>query len=163
MGESLFLVSTSILWPQFISPLDVLLQRPTANSFSQPGCHLPWRVIHLDSSKTKLPKPSADPTVYVVNQQPISKTPKSRKKPGKKRRIVLRKRAAAEKAKKEAEAEKRTRRNREKKIKRRQRERERKVALAAAAAAATNGEGSAPANASIDKEGDNASEVDRGD
>lgn len=139
------------------------MQRPTANSFSQPGCHLPWRVIHLDSSKTKLPKPSADPTVYVVNQQPISKTPKSRKKPGKKRRIVLRKRAAAEKAKKEAEAEKRTRRNREKKIKRRQRERERKVALAAAAAAATNGEGSAPANASIDKEGDNASEVDRGD
>lgn len=99
MGESLFLVSTSILWPQFISPLDVLLQRPTANSFSQPGCHLPWRVIHLDSSKTKLPKPSADPTVYVVNQQPISKTPKSRKKPGKKRRIVLRKRAAAERRK----------------------------------------------------------------
>ncbi|KAL2012314.1 hypothetical protein VTN00DRAFT_5032 [Thermoascus crustaceus] len=123
-----------------------------------PGCQLPWRIIHLDPLKTKLPKPSSDPTVYIVNQQPVSKTPKSRKRPGKKRRIVLRKRAAASQAAKEAEAEKRNRRNREKKIKRRQRERERKAALAAAAA----GEGGAPTNVGADKEGD-SSEVDRDD
>lgn len=59
----------------------------------------------------------------------VSKAPKSRKKPGKKRRIILRQRLAAAKTAEADEREKRTRRNREKKIKRRQKERERKATL----------------------------------
>ncbi|KAL1970047.1 hypothetical protein VTN77DRAFT_6452 [Rasamsonia byssochlamydoides] len=98
-----------------------------------PGCHLPWRVIHLKSSHVKLPAGSA-PAQNIAS----SPTKPRKKKPGKKRRIILRKRAAAAEAAKQAEAEKRNKKNREKKIKRRQRERERKAALAAAAAAAAN-------------------------
>lgn len=58
------------------------------------------------------------------------KSPKSRKKPGKKRRIQLRKRADIAKAAQETEAEKRNRKNRERKIKRRQKAREQKAAAA---------------------------------
>ncbi|KAJ9354385.1 hypothetical protein DTO027B9_4728 [Paecilomyces variotii] len=97
-----------------------------------PGCHLPWRVIRLDRAKTKLPRPSADPTVIQLVNPSIKASPKSRKKPGKKRRLVLRKRAAAAEAAKLTEAEKRNKRNREKKIKRRQKAREQKAALAGA-------------------------------
>ncbi|KAL1877172.1 hypothetical protein Plec18167_004860 [Paecilomyces lecythidis] len=113
-----------------------------------PGCHLPWRVIRLDRAKTKLPRPSADPTVIHLVNPSIKASPKSRKKPGKKRRLVLRKRAAAAEAAKLTEAEKRNKRNREKKIKRRQKAREQKAAAAGAggstqASSVADGEGNA--------------------
>lgn len=96
----------------------------------QPGCHLPWRVIHLKRHQTKLPPKSKDVPIYVVEGAPSSKSPKTRKKPGKKRRVQLRKRAETAKAAQETEAEKRNRKNRERKIKRRQKAREQKAASA---------------------------------
>ncbi|KAJ5959391.1 uncharacterized protein N7479_006541 [Penicillium vulpinum] len=101
-----------------------------ANSLVWPGCHLPWRVIHLKRHQTKLPRPANSLPVYVVEGAPVSKSPLTRKKPGKKRRVQLRKRAAAAQAAKENEAEKRTRKNRERKLKRRQKAREQKAAAA---------------------------------
>lgn len=92
-----------------------------------PGCHLPWRIIQLKRQDTKIP--SKD--VYMVDQPGRTTSPKTRKKPGKKRRIQLRKKVAAANAAKETEAEKRNRKNREKKIKRRQKAREMKAAAAA--------------------------------
>ncbi|KAL4780444.1 hypothetical protein BJX76DRAFT_338075, partial [Aspergillus varians] len=101
---------------------------------SWPGCHLPWRVIHLKREHTKLPKDEKGTvsvaTVCVVD--PPEREPLSRKKPGKKRRIQLRKRAVVADRTKESEAEKRNRKNREKKLKRRQKAREQKAAAAAA-------------------------------
>ncbi|KAJ5905836.1 uncharacterized protein N7473_002752 [Penicillium subrubescens] len=90
-----------------------------------PGCDLPWRVIHLKRHQTKLPK---DIPVYAVEGAPVSKSPLTRKKPGKKRRLQLRKKVAAAAAAKESEAEKRHRKNRERKLKRRQKAREQKAA-----------------------------------
>ncbi|OOQ83500.1 hypothetical protein PEBR_34366 [Penicillium brasilianum] len=98
-----------------------------------PGCDLPWRVIHLKRHQTKLPPSSKNIPVYVVEGAPVSKSPTTRKKPGKKRRVQLRKKVAAAVAAKESEAEKRTRKNRERKIKRRQKAREQKAAAAGAA------------------------------
>lgn len=98
----------------------------------QPGCHLPWRVIHLKRHQTKLPPKDKDVPVYMIEGAPPSKSPKTRKKPGKKRRILLRKRAVAAQVAKENEAEKRTRKNRERKIKRRQKAREQKAAAGTA-------------------------------
>lgn len=79
-----------------------------------------------------LPKdsPVSTPAVYVTDT-PI-RSPKSRKKPGKKRRVQLRKRVTAAETAKEADAEKRNRKNRERKIKRRQKAREMKAAAATA-------------------------------
>ncbi|RLL99007.1 hypothetical protein CFD26_104088 [Aspergillus turcosus] len=101
---------------------------------SWPGCHLPWRVIHLNRQHTKLPRASEDPTAVatICVTNPPTKDPKSRKKPGKKRRIQLRKRIKAAEEGKQREAEKRNRKNRERKIKRRQKARELKAAAAAA-------------------------------
>lgn len=63
---------------------------------------------------------------------PATRTnPKSRKKPGKKRRVQLRKRNVAAVEAKQSEAEKRNRKNRERKIKRRQKARDMKAAAAA--------------------------------
>ncbi|OJD19519.1 hypothetical protein AJ78_00490 [Emergomyces pasteurianus Ep9510] len=100
-----------------------------------PGCHLPWRVIHLktassskDKSK-KSPDSSQPAGVILTNSLGVIKVPKSRNKPGKKRRIVLRQRQAAARTAEEADREKRARRNREKKIKKRQREKQRKATL----------------------------------
>lgn len=106
---------------------------------SWPGCYLPWRVIHLKRQHTKLPPASADPTAVatICITNPPTRDPKSRKKPGKKRRIQLRKRKKAAEEEKQREAEKRNRKNRERKIKRRQKARELKAAAAAAAAAAS--------------------------
>ncbi|KAL4978798.1 hypothetical protein BDW66DRAFT_149002 [Aspergillus desertorum] len=101
-----------------------------------PGCHLPWRVIRLKREQTKLPKGDTDAakgalaTTYIAGSP--ERAPLSCKKPGKKRRIQLRKKAAAAERAKETEAEKRNRKNREKKIKRRQKAREAKAAAAAA-------------------------------
>ncbi|KAJ5594942.1 uncharacterized protein N7459_001150 [Penicillium hispanicum] len=103
-----------------------------AKSQPWPGCHLPWRVIHLKRHQTKLPPKSKDVPVYVVEGALPAKSPKTRKKPGKKRRVQLRKKVAAAEAAKETEAEKRNRKNRERKIKRRQKAREEKAAAAAA-------------------------------
>ncbi|KAJ5168579.1 uncharacterized protein N7482_004173 [Penicillium canariense] len=96
------------------------------------GCNLPWRVIHLKRHQTKLPPASMDVPIYVVEGAPVSKSPTTRKKPGKKRRVQLRKKVAAAEAAKLSEAEKRTRKNRERKIKRRQKSREQKAAAAGA-------------------------------
>ncbi|GAB1215832.1 hypothetical protein ATERTT37_005029 [Aspergillus terreus] len=99
-----------------------------------PGCDLPWRVVHLKRHQTKLPRSTGNDTaasaVYVV--EPADREPKSRKKPGKKRRLQLRKRVTAAEEAKQREAEKRNRKNRERKIKRRQKAREQKAAAAAA-------------------------------
>ncbi|XHG08581.1 hypothetical protein AWENTII_011676 [Aspergillus wentii] len=96
-----------------------------------PGCHLPWRVIHLKRQHTKLPPPSKDAVVCTIDP-PVKASPKTRKKPGKKRRIQLRKRLTAADDAKQKEAEKRNRKNRERKLKRRQKAREEKAAAAAA-------------------------------
>ncbi|KAL4885653.1 hypothetical protein BJY04DRAFT_137062 [Aspergillus karnatakaensis] len=102
---------------------------------SWPGCFLPWKVTRLKREHVKLPKeekgtglPAAAITCVVETPERV---PLSRKKPGKKRRIQLRKRAAVAERAKETEAEKRNRKNREKKIKRRQKAREQKAAAAA--------------------------------
>ncbi|KAK2778024.1 hypothetical protein FQN52_002929 [Onygenales sp. PD_12] len=104
-----------------------------SRSSAWPGCHLPWRVIHLkpgpSKKKSSSSRASNETSISLVNPSVDAKIPKSRKKPGKKRRIVLRQRLAASKAAEEADREKRTRRNREKKIKKRQKEREKKAAL----------------------------------
>ncbi|KAL5000125.1 hypothetical protein BDV10DRAFT_42572 [Aspergillus recurvatus] len=101
-----------------------------------PGCHLPWRVIRLNREHTKLPKVEKGAAKAALATTYIAGTPErvalSRKKPGKKRRIQLRKKAAAAERTKETEAEKRNRKNREKKIKRRQKAREAKAAATAA-------------------------------
>ncbi|KAF9890192.1 hypothetical protein FE257_006104 [Aspergillus nanangensis] len=100
-----------------------------------PGCDLAWRVTRLKRHQTKLPRPSAEElsAAAVCYVESLERTPKSRKKPGKKRRVQLRKRLTAAEKAKESEAEKRNRKNRERKIKRRQKAREMK--------AATGGEG----------------------
>ncbi|KAJ5776232.1 uncharacterized protein N7511_001243 [Penicillium nucicola] len=101
-----------------------------AQSQAWPGCHLPWRVIHLKRHQTKLPRPAGSAPVYVIEGAPISKSPLTRKKPGKKRRVQLRKRVVAAQVAKESEAEKRNRKNHARKIKRRQKAREEKAAAA---------------------------------
>ncbi|KAJ5669822.1 hypothetical protein N7462_010892 [Penicillium macrosclerotiorum] len=95
-----------------------------------PGCNLAWRIIHLKRHQTKLPPASQDMPIYIVQGELASKSPTTRKKPGKKRRIQLRKKVAIAQAAKESEAEKRNRKNRERKIKRRQKAREQKAAAA---------------------------------
>ncbi|KAL2870320.1 DUF2011 domain-containing protein [Aspergillus lucknowensis] len=105
-----------------------------SSSVPWPGCHLPWRVIRLKREHTKLPlgekSMSSTATTYVTES--AERISLSRKKPGKKRRIQLRKRAVIAERAKETEAEKRNRKNREKKIKRRQKAREQKAATATA-------------------------------
>lgn len=91
----------------------------------QPGCHLPWRVIHLKRQDSKLPSGSKSAS-YVAD--PPAGSPKSRKQPGKKRRVQLRKRAKTAELAKETDVEKRNRKNRERKIKRRQKARDMKAA-----------------------------------
>ncbi|KAJ5125681.1 Protein of unknown function DUF2011 [Penicillium atrosanguineum] len=103
-----------------------------AKSQPWPGCHLPWRVTRLKRHQTKLPPKSTDIPIYVVEGAPSTKSPLTRKKPGKKRRVQLRKKVEAAKKTLENEAEKRTRKNRERKLKRRQKAREEKAAKAAA-------------------------------
>ncbi|KAJ5352138.1 Protein of unknown function DUF2011 [Penicillium brevicompactum] len=101
-----------------------------AQSQPWPGCHLPWRVIHLKRHQTKTPRPAGSLPIYVVEGAPLTKSPLTRKKPGKKRRVQLRKRIVAAQVAKENDAEKRTRKNRERKLKRRQKAREQKAAAA---------------------------------
>ncbi|KAL4795085.1 hypothetical protein BDV19DRAFT_363587 [Aspergillus venezuelensis] len=102
---------------------------------SWPGCHLPWRVTYLKREHVKLPKDekgTSTNVTYINTANPPERTPLSRKKPGKKRRIQLRKKTAVADRAKETEAEKRNRKNRERKMKRRQKAREIKAALEAA-------------------------------
>ncbi|KAJ5899367.1 hypothetical protein N7495_004111 [Penicillium taxi] len=93
-----------------------------------PRCERPWRVTHLKRHQTKLP---SKVPVYVVEGALPTKSPKTRKKPGKKRRLQLRKRVAVAQKAKESEAEKRKRQNRERQLKRRQKARDQKAAAAA--------------------------------
>ncbi|KAL3465949.1 hypothetical protein BJX64DRAFT_33449 [Aspergillus heterothallicus] len=116
-----------------------------------PGCDLPWRVIRLKREHTKLP-PGEKGTKITCVPESVERTPLSRKKPGKKRRIQLRKRAVVAERARETEAEKRNRKNREKKIKRRQKAREQK----AAAAAGVGYGGSSDPNQTADEPGRNA-------
>ncbi|KDB24334.1 hypothetical protein H109_03779 [Trichophyton interdigitale MR816] len=97
-----------------------------AASVAWPGCHLPWRVVHIPGPKVKSVS-SATPSTK--SESSLSK----KKKPGKKRRIALRKRVVIKKMAEETEKEKRNRKNRERKVKRRQKEREKKAAARAAA------------------------------
>ncbi|KAJ6134974.1 hypothetical protein N7512_000134 [Penicillium capsulatum] len=97
-----------------------------------PGCDLSWRVIRLKRRQTKLPPKDKDVPIYVVEGAPPSKSPKTRKKPGKKRRLQLRKRIETAQKAKESEAEKRNRKNRERKMKRREKARKEKAAAAGA-------------------------------
>ncbi|RAL17360.1 DUF2011 domain-containing protein [Aspergillus homomorphus CBS 101889] len=132
-----------------------------------PGCYLPWKVIHLKSEKkTKGSNGAKDidakPTAYVVD--PPERVPVSSTKPGKKRRIQLRKRRTArEEAKKREEeeqqrkAEKRNRKNREQKLKRRQKAREQKAAAAAAGGAA-EGQSTQPVEMDVDASSDGGSD-----
>ena len=78
--------------------------------------------MRLKRHQTKLPK-----NIYAVDQPGKTTPSKTRKKPGKKRRVQLRKRSVVAEASKEADAEKRNRKNREKKIKRRQKARDMKA------------------------------------
>lgn len=127
-----------------------------ANSTETPGCHLPWRVFRLDWKYHRVPKSLLGEIQKTSVKTTTEDGEKKKSKPGKKRRIILRTRAAAkaaEKAKAEAtsnmtEAEKRNKKNRERKIKRRQKEREKKAALAAAGGATTitDGVGAASVN-----------------
>ncbi|KAI9778332.1 MAG: hypothetical protein M1839_008119 [Geoglossum umbratile] len=117
-----------------------------------PGCALPWRVTIIKMArllKDHRPIQGADAT----------STPR-RKRPGKKRRILLRKktaakvehkeRAAREKAEKEeAEKEKRTRRNREKKIKKRLRDKLKKTGETVAGGITDSVKGSREATSDI--------------
>ncbi|PGH09138.1 hypothetical protein GX51_00892 [Blastomyces parvus] len=105
-----------------------------ANKRDWPGCYLSWRVTHLQTTprenKSNVPSDSSQTEgVTLLNPLAVTKAPKSRKKPGKKRRIILRRRLAATRTAEAAEREKRTRRNREKKIKKKLREKEKKATL----------------------------------
>jgi hypothetical protein len=96
-----------------------------------PGCHLPWRVTHLKLSNMKVPNSSSKTTAALPSTKEPAEAKKNKSKPGKKRRVILRKRAVAAAALAGmTDAEKRNKKNREKKIKRRQKERDRKAALA---------------------------------
>ncbi|GKZ33416.1 hypothetical protein AbraIFM66950_003272 [Aspergillus brasiliensis] len=114
-----------------------------------PGCHLPWRVVTLKSEK------KGKGAAVTIAKDPAERAPTSLKKPGKKRRIQLRKRVSAaeerkkkEEEKKQLEAEKRNRKNRERKMKRRQKAREEKAAAAATAGGGGGDDGqNAPAGA----------------
>ncbi|PGH11145.1 hypothetical protein AJ80_07247 [Polytolypa hystricis UAMH7299] len=103
-----------------------------ARASAWPGCYLPWRIIHLKpTTTTKQTKTLPSSTPLTLQNPTIPKPPKSHKKPGKKRRIILRKRLAAAKTAEEQDREKRKRRNREKQLKRRQREKGKKAAMRA--------------------------------
>ena len=129
---------SSKLYP--LRPLNLKRDQWLKINALQPGCDLPWRVIHLKRHQTKMPPTAKDVPVYVIEGAPVSKAPSTRKKPGKKRRVQLRKKTAAAVAAKEQEAEKKTRKNRERKLKRRQKAREQKAAAASSSGVAENGD-----------------------
>jgi hypothetical protein len=98
-----------------------------------PGTQLPWRVIHLPSSKVSMPDVSSQAKSMLKVKGPHSADRRTGK-PSKKRRILLRTRAklVIEKAKEKEDhlREKKTRLNREKKIKRKAKEKAEKAKLA---------------------------------
>ena len=107
-----------------------ILQRA---QFSWPGCALPWRVTTISPAGSTL-------RVSVSDINSTLGLHVRRARPGKRRRVALRKQAQKLKEKKEqaervlqekieAEKEKRTRRNREKKVKKKARERAKKAGL----------------------------------
>ncbi|KAI9816783.1 MAG: hypothetical protein M1827_001428 [Pycnora praestabilis] len=95
------------------------------------GCSLPWRVITIKTTNRQRSQPD-------LHSEALN--PHTRRRPGKKRRIILRKATVAKNQRREqinqskaqseaAEREKRTRRNREKKVKRKVKEKEKKMGL----------------------------------
>ncbi|TPR04771.1 hypothetical protein CAN33_0031400 [Aspergillus niger] len=66
----------------------------------RPGCHLPWRVVTLKSEK------KGKGAAVTCAKDPAERAPTSLKKPGKKRRIQLRKRVSAADERKKKEEEK---------------------------------------------------------
>ncbi|EHY60077.1 hypothetical protein HRR83_006436 [Exophiala dermatitidis] len=117
-----------------LSTNDILVR---AKATKWPGTSLPWRVIHVKKAADRTKKSSSqsndDPGKVTVNVDGSTVKSKSKSKPGKKRRIVLRRRlakkaefAAQAQVAELTEKEKRTRRNREKKVKRKEREKRKK-------------------------------------
>ncbi|KZF21399.1 hypothetical protein L228DRAFT_262421 [Xylona heveae TC161] len=111
-----------------------------ASKQSCPGSFMPWRVvtIHVQPQRRSKTDPADPSKAEVVLEATKENTTKSKTKPNKKRRIIIRQRQAKKKELKEkalasqaekeaAEKEKRMRRNREKKIKRREKERAKKA------------------------------------
>ena len=96
---------------------------------SWPGASLPWRVIHLPRSKVSVSALSSTAKAMLKVSDPATRR---KRKPSKKRRILLRTKAKAVEAKvKEKEEhlrEKKTRLNREKKMKRKAKEKAAKLA-----------------------------------
>lgn len=98
-----------------------------------------WRVIHVNRSnkiqKANLSQPDqgSDLCSQIVDLSAQSQSThvvsKSRKRPGKKRRVILRKRTTAAAVAKITDAEKRNKKNRENKIRRRQKKRDQKAVL----------------------------------
>ncbi|PWY83752.1 hypothetical protein BO94DRAFT_557605 [Aspergillus sclerotioniger CBS 115572] len=127
---------------------------------SWPGCHLPWRVVTLKTQQKGKKGSGVVEEATTCVRDSVERAPTSLKKPGKKRRIQLRKKVTAAEAKKKKEeeaklleAEKRNRKNRERKIKRRQKAREQKAAAAAAA-----GEDALAAEMDVDGSSDEGSD-----
>ncbi|KAH8771557.1 hypothetical protein F5882DRAFT_300882 [Hyaloscypha sp. PMI_1271] len=111
------------------------------------GLEVPWRVRVLQGTSTLTLGQKAE-VRSTVTAQSADAVSEGRKKPGKKRRVILRERRrkieAREKAKRkeregkeEAEREKRTRRNREKKVKRKMKEKALKACNPEASASAS--------------------------
>ncbi|OXV09386.1 hypothetical protein Egran_02858 [Elaphomyces granulatus] len=108
-----------------------------------PGCHLPWRIIHLNKShvKRQVSSLNLDFDKLHIDSAPANLAVKARKKAGKKRRVALRNQAAADNATKakvagvEKRKSKNREKNRERKIKRRQKKRGKKAAMPATATA----------------------------
>jgi hypothetical protein len=101
------------------------------------GLEVPWRVRVLKVARRKASEDAAAPVDAVVGIEDENQDAK-KKRPGKKRRIILRERKkireklqeqkkAEEDKREEAEREKRTRRNREKKVKRKMKEKAKKA------------------------------------
>jgi Fungal protein of unknown function (DUF2011) len=114
-----------------VSSDDVL----TLSQSPWPGTQLPWRVIHLPSSKVSMTDVSSHAKSMLKVKGPDSAN-RRKGKPSKKRRILLRTRAkrVIDKAKEKEDhlREKKTRLNREKKIKRKAKEKAEKAKLAGA-------------------------------
>ncbi|KAH0562173.1 hypothetical protein GP486_003126 [Trichoglossum hirsutum] len=129
---------------------------------SKPGCALPWRVTTIKMTRL--------PTHPQASKNPGTISTSHRKRPGKKRRMLLRKkmtakleheeRVARERTEKEtAMREKRTRKNRKKKIKRRMKENIKKAGEDAARGAAEAAAGKQAISSDKEDQKDRANEA----
>ncbi|KAL9113897.1 MAG: hypothetical protein Q9227_002031 [Pyrenula ochraceoflavens] len=95
-----------------------------AKSTNWPGMHLPFRLIKLP------PSSSVAPALKLGDSSTSAHVQRRRSRPGKKRRIAMRKRATVQSAKIEEERMKKTQKNSRKKAKKRERDKARKRAAA---------------------------------